>query len=303
LGMMINSKEMTVSLPQGKVEKIIQQCQVLKTAKEVTVLDLTRLIGRLSSSALAVLPARLQYRSLQNQQILSLKRNPSFLCKVVLNHRCLAELEWWITNLINYNGRSLKIIPPEMVISSDASMKGWGAACKGKMTGGKWSKEDQLLHINILELKAASYAILAFTTEVKPKSLHIQMDNKVALTYLLKRGGTVNMKMNQISKEIWEYLLHHGIMITVEYLPTHLNVEADWASRKLEDKSEWKLSQRIFQQLCQRRGFPQIDLFASVLNHQLATYYAWRPDPNSKATDAFQQPWGDLTCTHFPHSA
>jgi hypothetical protein len=37
-------------------------------------------------------------------------------------------------------------------------------------------------YINIPELKAARNAILAFTKEVKPKSLHIQMYNKVVLT-------------------------------------------------------------------------------------------------------------------------
>ena len=57
------------------------------------------------------------------------------------------------------------------------------------------------------------------------------MDNKVALLYLLKMGGTQSLELLKISDSIWHYLLSHGIIITAEYLPSKLNVQADWESR------------------------------------------------------------------------
>ena len=45
------------------------------------------------------------------------------------------------------------------------------------------------------------------------------MDKIVALSYLVKMGGTQNQLLVQISKEIWEYLMDKGITITTEYLP------------------------------------------------------------------------------------
>ena len=56
------------------------------------------------------------------------------------------------------------------------------------------------------------------------------MDKIVALSYLVKMGGTQNQLLVQISKEIWEYLMDKGITITVEYLPGALNKETNMQS-------------------------------------------------------------------------
>ena len=42
-------------------------------------------------------------------------------------------------------------------------------------------------------------------------------------------GGTQNLKMVELAKEISKYPLKWGITITAEYLPSELNV-ADWES-------------------------------------------------------------------------
>ena len=68
-----------------------------------------------------------------------------------------------------------------------------------------------IYHINILELLAVK-------------------------TYLMKIGGTQNLKMVELAIEIWEYLLKWGITITAEYC--QLNVAADWESRNSLDSSE-----------------------------------------------------------------
>ena len=135
-----------------------------------------------------------------------------------------------------------------------------------------WSAQEMKYHINILELLAVKLAIQTFTKYRDVKAIHLQVDNIVALTYLMKMGGTQNLKMVELAKEIWEYLLKWGIKITTEYLPSELNVTADWESRNSLDSSEWMLSHKIFQKVCQIRGSPDLDLLASVLSHQIPTY-------------------------------
>ena len=125
------------------------------------------------------------------------------------------------------------------------------------------------------------------------KAVHFQIDNTTALLYLVKMGGTENQMLLKLSKEIWQYLLKHQITITAESLPSSLNVEADWQSQNSGDPSEWKLCPKVFQQVCQRRRMPKVDLFASRLSHQLLKYFAWKPDPFSQGTDALQQIWGN----------
>ena len=185
-------------------------------------------------------------------------------------------------------GESNNISTSQLVITSDASIQGWGAACQGQTTGGPWTLEEQKNHINILELKAAQLAILTFTyMHPQVHSIHLQTDNMVALSYIVKMGETHNKVLSDISKEIWDYLLSKGITITVEHLPGVLNQEADLQSRLKGDSSEWKLKPNVFQALCKRTWTPAIDLFASRVSNQVPCYYSWKLDPFSKGRDAF----------------
>ena len=69
LVMIIDSVEMTVSLPQEKVESIYKRCQDILSMQEATIKDLAKLLRTLPSKALAILPAPLYMRCLQRQQI------------------------------------------------------------------------------------------------------------------------------------------------------------------------------------------------------------------------------------------
>ena len=133
------------------------------------------------------------------------------------------------------------------------------------------------------------------------KSVYMRVDNQTALSYLLKMGGTKNQELLKVSKEIWDYLLKHQIMITAEFLSGCLNHQAVWESRIQKNYLEQKLCPQVFQKICRKVGEPEIDLFASRLSNQVLAYYSWRPDPNSLALDALQQTWSHKHLYTFPH--
>ena len=81
------------------------------------------------------------------------------------------------------------------------------------------------------------------------------------------------------------------IMLTAEYLPGRLKVSKDWAFRNFQDSSEWLLSPGVFQEICVRWRFPELDLFASRACHQILSYLSWKTDLHSLAANAFQQNW------------
>ena len=300
LGMEINSLDMTLNLPQQKVNSLIKQCQVVKENPRITVWRLSSLIGTLSSTAQAVLPAQLQLRYLQQQLIESLRLNRTYQSYITLNQTSLQEIEWWISNLHSTNGTSIVLPTAKIVIQTDASIKGWGAHCLGQSVGGQWTSQESSQHINLLELKAVHLALLIFSKIRDMSAVHLQMDNMTALSYLVRMGGTHSKELTSIAKEIWDFLLKKQIKITAEYLPGVLNTQADIASRHFHDSSEWLLSPQVFQQICQVWGRPDMDLFASRLFHQVPAYMAWRPDPYSQATDALQQKWSHLSPYAFP---
>ena len=97
----------------------------------------------------------------------------------------------------------------QVLIKTDASRKRWGAVCQGKSTGGQWPKEEQLLHINLTELKAIKLALLIFNKQKPLKPVHFQIDSTTALLYLVKMvcvcvwgGGTGNQMLLKLSTEI-----------------------------------------------------------------------------------------------------
>ena len=47
----------------------------------------------------------------------------------------------------------------------------------------------------------------------------------------------------------------------------------------------------MFKQIVSIFDKPDIDLFASKINHKLSNYISWRPDPGAKAIDAFSINW------------
>ena len=114
-------------------------------------------------------------------------------------------------------------------------------------------------------------------------AMHLEIDNKTVFSYLLKMGGSYNKELLHISKSIWSYLLSKQIAMSSEYLPSALNVHADWESRNAKDNSEWKLDVSVFQKIITHMEQPILHLFASRLCHQLPRYNAWKPQLDSIA--------------------
>ena len=114
------------------------------------------------------------------------------------------------------------------------------------------------------------------------------MDNMAALSYIDKMGGTHKKFLLNLTKEIWDYLLVNGIMVTIEYLPGTLTVEADHQSRSVMDSCELKLNPLIFKEICKVFCTLDTDLFASRIFQQVPAYLPWKPDPFSKGMDPFQ---------------
>ena len=71
LGLAIKSKEMTISLPEEKLQKVKFQYLHLYQSPQVSILQLTKVLGDLTSTIQAALSARINSRFLQQQQIQS----------------------------------------------------------------------------------------------------------------------------------------------------------------------------------------------------------------------------------------
>ncbi|XP_065890962.1 uncharacterized protein [Dysidea avara] len=147
------------------------------------------------------------------------------------------------------------------------------------------------MHINCLELLAATLAVKTFLKGHSEMSVLLQLDNQTAVAYINNMGGTVSSQLTDLTKALWMWALSKDIILAAEYIPGVVNVVADAESRSMQDRTDWKLHPKLFQEINQKWGPLQVDLFASRLSTQLSRYFSWRPDPLAEATNAFSQRW------------
>ena len=98
LGLVIDTEKMNFALSEKKLKHVSQQCQEIFKQPKTSALTLTKLNGLLSSTVQAILPARVQFRYLQQEQILALQKRGSYSGHVTLGNLAREELLWWMEN-------------------------------------------------------------------------------------------------------------------------------------------------------------------------------------------------------------
>ena len=199
LGFLINSTNLTLQLPGEKLRKIRKTCQDILEKTEISVRELSKFLGLLTSSIQAIFLGPLHYRHLQRLKNTTMTSEQSYEAILTLDSAAREEVLWWRDHLQGWNGKALFQHPIDLIIETDASRKGWGAYCEGVSTGGPWCSEEKRLHINCLELLAGSFAIKTFTKTTACAHVRLLMDNAAAVAYINKMGGYSFTCFNQSS--------------------------------------------------------------------------------------------------------
>ena len=140
LRVIVESGEMILNLAKEKLLIVQYHCHEILEKGKVTVRELSKPIGRLSFTAIAVLSAPSSTSTDLEIDLPQLFRgeNGNFGgCeeRTVMVERKFHSL---LREIFNFS-------PPQIIISSDASLQGWGATCHGLTTGGM---EERKFHIN-----------------------------------------------------------------------------------------------------------------------------------------------------------
>lgn len=155
----------------------------------------------------------------------------------------------------------------------------WGAHMNGKKVQGFWTPEDQLKHINVLELKAIYMELSPLCKEYRDFHVLICSDNKTTVAYHISTrwGDMHSHQCNDIARDAQLWAKQRKLWLSAVHIPGSDNVEADVLSREFNDNLEWSLSQLAFDSICNniKVGHPDIDLFASCLNQKLQNYVSF----------------------------
>ena len=152
---------MTIRLTERRRLKLVQSCNDIKLAKKVTIRQLSALIGSLVASFIAIPLGRIFYRNLEKDKTEGLKKSKGdWEQKVIVSKEGLLEIDRWLEN--NSSRTPINRGKPEVMITTDASKTGFGGVFLDKTINGLLSFDEQMLHINLLELKAVLFSLKIF---------------------------------------------------------------------------------------------------------------------------------------------
>ena len=302
LGFIINSLNMTVRLTMEKKTKINNLCMEVRSPRGgVTVRDIARLLGKFSSSFIGFTEGKLHFRYLERNKTEILAWNKGkFDSPFYFTEEALEEVNWWMDYIMS-SWSPIMRNNPELVVTSDACLGGWGACSDTGQTGGLFSVVEREEHINVLESRAVLFALRSLHDSSKDVHIKILSDNTATVGAINNMGSSKSLRLHEIVVQIWEWALAHGNWLSASHIPGVQNVQADKESRKNDIRTEWMLSDDSFEDILHKLEFcPTIDLFASRINNKLPRFASFRPDPDAVLINAFSVSWTDLAFYAFP---
>ncbi len=91
------------------------------------------------------------------------------------------------------------VIHRRHMITTDASMTGWGAVFEGRPARGEWTGEFLFWHINCLELRAVLLALIHFLPVLGKHYVIVRTDNMVVVSHINRQGGSWSRTLDRKS--------------------------------------------------------------------------------------------------------
>ena len=304
IGMEFHTLQNVVRVPKDRVPPLLQLINFFLQLKTVTARQFLSLLGKLNAAADYVELGRLHLRPLQMSLLAQWRPHKLPLSHPIkISHNICHHLTWWNNPHIYNQGVPIRIPSHSHQLFTDASLSGWGAHLEpeGILFHGVWTQDQSQLHINLLEMMAISLALKQSLLHISQSTVLVSSDNTTVISYLSRQGGTHSPNL---CLEVWNLLnwcLQNRIRLTIRHIPGKFNILADRLSRINKPIStEWSLNQKIANAIFHMTNFPNIDLFATRLNHRLPLYVSPIPDEKALAIDAFTMNWNHIHAYAFP---
>ena len=304
LGVDWDLRTATVRPPISRVEPLVATLTTLRRTMRAPLPLLESVRGQMVAMEKLIRHGRINFRVFQAvvTKALQAGRNNRW---VKLPLACRPNLTWWAVPSRLLQGVPSTPPKPTVTVATDASTEGWGATWNDRTLKGKWSRSFSSLHINALELTAVLLALKEWGDLWSNHTVLFLMDNRTAVSYVSKQGGTRSSCSTRIAESIFARADECHLSVSAVYLPGERNVIADMLSRQGQVlRTEWHLNSETFRWICSRSPFgtPSLDLFANKFNKQLPRYMSPCPDSLAVAVDALTADWPSEVLYAFPPS-
>jgi hypothetical protein len=183
---------------QERIVKLNLAIENLLTQEKASALMFLHLLGIMASCLQMILNARLFMRPVQ-LHLLSFWRPSShnLTVKIPVTPHLKSHLIWWSSSANTLKGQSFQFPKMSVVITTDASKKGFGGFMNEQIFQGNWTHAQSKRHINFLEMEAVFLTMKHFLTQIKDQAVLIRSDNTTSPIH--KQTGRHEVSTNMLS--------------------------------------------------------------------------------------------------------
>ncbi|XP_028306693.1 uncharacterized protein LOC114465708 [Gouania willdenowi] len=219
---------------------------------------------------------------------------------LIITPSCMMALHPWRDPGLLSQGSPVGRVCFRKVVTTDASLMGWGALCNGAAVRGLWTSVQSRLHINYLEMLAAFLALKYFRSVLSDQHVLIRTDNTTVVSYINRQGGTRSLPLLKLTHSLLMWGSVHFLSLRATHVPGRLNLGADLLSRGGPLVREWRLHPLVVAQIWVRFGRAEVDLFASRANAHCPLFFSITDHNAPLGMDALAHPWPNMLLYAFP---
>ncbi len=190
LGVRLDSVQMQARLAPARIPVFTACLARFKLGHHVSVGTCRRLLG-LMAAASPVLPLGLLHMRPFLWWMKELRLHPTVPATrlIRVSRSCCRHLLMWRDPVFLQSGVRMGAIHRRHMITTDASMTGWGAVFEGRPASGEWKEEFLFWHINCLELRAVFLALKYFLPVLGGHHIIVRTDNMAVVSQGINRQG------------------------------------------------------------------------------------------------------------------
>ncbi len=120
------------------------------------------------------------------------------------------------------------------MVTTDASMMGWGAVFEGRPASGDWTGEFLSWHINCLELRAVFLALMYFLPVLGGHHIIVRTDNMAVVSHINHQGGSRSRTLDRLARHLLLWSQYKFLSLRTVHVPGILNLAADFVKTETQ---------------------------------------------------------------------
>ncbi len=233
LGVHLDSIQMQARLAPARISNFTACLARFKLGRHVSVGTCRRLLG-LMAAASPVLPLGLLHMRPFLWWMKELRLHPTVPATrlIRVSRSCSRPLLQWRDPAFLQSGVRMGAIHRCHMITTDASMTGWGAVFEGRPASGEWTGEFLSWHINCLELRAVFLALMNFLPVLGGHHIIVRTENMAVVSHINRQGGSRSRTLDRLAHSLLLWSQDKFLSLRAVHVPGILNLAADFLSRQ-----------------------------------------------------------------------